>query len=102
MSNPSPFPNVPHFKRQALSARTSPMSLIGNGVELDSVRDTSFRQIWNNGRGFSRIRAFSVPEECCGCDSYITCSGGCRARAWEAHRDLGAPDPWCKNLQPSF
>ncbi len=79
----------------------SPCSLIGDGVELENLHSYSLTRIWNNGRGFKKIRELSPPGICRECDAYTSCSGGCRARAWAAYRDIQAPDPWCKAIKKS-
>ena len=76
--------------------KVSPCSLIGDGIELGCLREKSFADIWQNGRGFTKIRALSTPDACLSCHDYQTCSGGCRARAWAVHGDISSADPWCK------
>lgn len=77
----------------------SPCSLITGGMELENIRDKSFKEIWDSGKAFKKIRSIEAPELCKGCDSLVTCSGGCRARAWSAHNSLSEPDSWCKMLE---
>jgi len=72
-----------------------PCSLIGGGIPPGELRKESLRDIWRDGAGFMRIRALETPGTCRDCRALDTCSGGCRARAWAAHGDLRALDPWC-------
>jgi radical SAM protein with 4Fe4S-binding SPASM domain len=76
----------------------SPCSLIGEGVELDNLREKSLGEIWNRGAGFAGIRGLTIPEPCRDCEDYVSCSGGCRARAFAATGAIDAPDPWCAHL----
>jgi len=76
--------------------KVSPCSLIGEGIELDSLREKAFSEIWQKGPGFLKMRNLPTPENCLSCEDYQTCSGGCRARAWAVHGDIAVPDPWCK------
>ena len=80
------------------NGNVSPCSLIGGAVELENLNDHSLAHIWRNGRGFKEIRTLSAPDRCSECNVYASCSGGCRARAWAAYRDIQAPDPWCKRM----
>jgi len=76
----------------------SPCSLLGNGIERDSLRSKSFATIWNAGTGFQKIRNLAVPYNCLSCEDYQACSGGCRARSWASNGNIQSPDPWCKKM----
>ncbi|MCP4623145.1 MAG: SPASM domain-containing protein [bacterium] len=66
----------------------SPCSLLGDGIELDSLRSKSFSTIWHAGKGFQKIRNLAIPYHCLSCDDYQTCSGGCRARAGASYGNI--------------
>lgn len=76
----------------------SPCSLLGDGIEIDSLRSKSFSTIWHAGKGFQKIRNLAIPYNCLSCDDYQTCSGGCRARAWASYGNIQSSDPWCKKV----
>lgn len=69
------------------SGEVSPCSFLGPGVVAGRLGEESFRAIWNDSGGFTRLRSLG----CEGCGGF---EGGCRARAQTLSGDLDAPDPW--------
>ncbi len=52
------------------------------------------RDIWENSDLFDSIRKPALKGKCGECVYRLLC-GGCRARAYAAHKDYLAEDPWC-------
>ncbi|HEU4734653.1 MAG TPA: radical SAM protein [Kofleriaceae bacterium] len=67
------------------TGEVNPCSFLGAAFESGNVRERPFRDIWNDGHAFRRLRG--RPAD----DGF---RGGCRARALAAHGDVFAPDPW--------
>jgi radical SAM protein with 4Fe4S-binding SPASM domain len=71
----------------------SPEFLIGN------IRDRSFSEFWADAANpvLARFREKPVPltGECGRCRHLELCGGGCRVRAYAAHGDFYADDPFC-------
>jgi radical SAM protein with 4Fe4S-binding SPASM domain len=63
----------------------NPCSFLGAAFETGNVRERPFREIWNDGHAFRRLRGRPAG------DGF---RGGCRARALDAHGDVFAADPW--------
>jgi mycofactocin radical SAM maturase len=59
-----------------------------------SLRETSFKDIWENSATFERFRRLE-PASCRRCSRFDSCHGGCPAVAWFVRRDLNAADPEC-------
>lgn len=66
----------------------------------DSIRRTTLPKIWHQGKSFIKKRGLRGNPDCKKCIYYLTCRGGCRARALFAHKDINAPDGWCKKELP--
>jgi MoaA/NifB/PqqE/SkfB family radical SAM enzyme len=66
----------------------NPCSFLGREFDAGNLRQRSFTEIWNDSEGFRAMRALSVVK------TPGRFSGGCRARALQAHGDVDAPDPW--------
>ncbi len=62
-----------------------------------SVREREFADIWHQAALFNSLRKPSLQGKCGECSFRILC-GGCRARAYAAHRDVLAEDPWCDHI----
>ena len=77
------------------NGEVSPCSFLGNGYWAGNLRDSSFKEIWDNSAIFRGIRELEGNSQCEDCDEFNICSGGCRARALYAHKSINAPDPWC-------
>lgn len=71
----------------ASDGQVSPCSFLGPGFASGNVRDTSFREIWDQGHRFQQLRQPTDPA----CGGF---AGGCRARAMAAHGSALAADPW--------
>lgn len=69
-------------------------------VRAGNVRETRFREIWENSPIFNRLRDLSSYQGRCGRCEYIRVCGGCRARAFEEEGDFMAQEPLC-TYQPS-
>jgi len=59
------------------------------------LRESSFREIWENSEIFNQLRDLSAYKGKCGRCEYLRVCGGCRARAFEATGDFLAPEPLC-------
>ena len=70
----------------------NPCSFLGTTFDAGNLRLHSFRDIWNWSEGFRRMRSWSKPSECSGCDDQF--AGGCRARAQFFNGHANAADPW--------
>ena len=68
----------------SLGGTVNPCSFLGAEFAKDNIRDRSFRDIWNDGQAFRRLRG-KLPEEF---------RGGCRARSQALAGSVHAPDPW--------
>jgi mycofactocin radical SAM maturase len=62
--------------------------LVGN------IRDTPFKDVWNNSPVFSQFRNLNV-ETCVTCARFEVCRGGCPAMAYHTYHDIHMPDPEC-------
>lgn len=71
-------------------------------VQAGSVRETAFREIWENAEIFKNLRQFSLLEGKCGKCDYLRYCGGCRARAYESTGNYMAEEPYCAYLPPSM
>lgn len=68
----------------SLGGTVNPCSFLGAEFAKDNIRDRSFRDIWNDGQAFRRLRG-KLPEEF---------RGGCRARSQALAGSVHAADPW--------
>ncbi len=64
-----------------------------------SVRESSFKELWETSPLFETLRSFSKLEGKCGRCDFLRFCGGCRARAFEITGNYMAPEPYC-NYQP--
>lgn len=72
-------------------------TLPDNFVE-SSIRERSFKEIWEDPATFRNFREFDVQKlkgKCANCDKKEICGGGCRAVTWGYHRDLYQEFPLC-------
>ncbi len=60
-----------------------------------NLRETSFKEIWEESEVFTKIRARNALGGRCGACEFSQVCGGCRARAFGATGDYMAEDPWC-------
>ncbi|MCB9674160.1 MAG: radical SAM protein [Alphaproteobacteria bacterium] len=67
-----------------VSGNVNPCSFLGAGTVAGNVRARPFREIWDEGGSFRRLRA----------PSQNGFRGGCRARSQAFSGDLDGPDPW--------
>jgi heme b synthase len=71
-------------------------------VQAGSVREASFKEIWENAPLFKTLRNFRLLEgKCRRCD-YIRFCGGCRARAYETTGNYMSEEPYCAYLPPAL
>jgi radical SAM protein with 4Fe4S-binding SPASM domain len=78
----------------------SPCSFLGAEYIAGNIREKPFEEIWNGSAVFQSFRNLPGNSKCDTCKFYITCGGGCRARALSFTHELNAPDPWCvRDLQ---
>ncbi len=60
-----------------------------------NVKDTPFREIWENSTLFKELRDFKSYKGKCGECEFLNVCGGCRARADAVHGDYLAEEPFC-------
>lgn len=70
----------------SLSGQVNPCSFLGPEHNAGSLREHTFREIWNHSQVLSAMRDPALDTE--------GFSGGCRARSQAAHGSIRAPDPW--------
>jgi len=59
-----------------------------------SVRDNSFKEIWDNSAVLNQFRNINV-KSCVDCYRFDVCRGGCPAMAYHTYNDINMPDPEC-------
>jgi radical SAM protein with 4Fe4S-binding SPASM domain len=70
-------------------------------VLAGSIREKSFKEIWDSAEVFQNLRDFSKLKGKCGLCQYKDICGGCRARAYYETGDYLQEDPACfHELQP--
>jgi radical SAM protein with 4Fe4S-binding SPASM domain len=60
-----------------------------------NVKETPFREIWENSEIFKDLRNFKAYKGKCGSCEYINVCGGCRARADAVYGDYMEEEPFC-------
>ena len=60
-----------------------------------NVKQTPFREIWENSEIFKDLRNFKAYKGKCGECEFINVCGGCRARADAVYGDYMAEEPFC-------
>jgi len=60
-----------------------------------NVKETPFREIWENAPLFHELRDFTHYKGKCGQCEFLNVCGGCRARADAVHGDYLAEEPFC-------
>jgi len=60
-----------------------------------NVKETPFREIWENSPLFRELRDFGSYKGKCGRCEFLHVCGGCRARADAVHGDYMAEEPFC-------
>ncbi len=61
-----------------------------------NVLDDSPIEIWQHGEQFSYKRSLQGNEECGKCEYFVSCRGGCRARAMYMGDGINHADPYCR------
>lgn len=98
------FRDLPTVGGRGCIAGISYCSILPNGdvhicpytpVRVDSIREKSFDDIWENNEIFLKLRDFSKYKGKCGSCKHINICGGCRARAFSATGDWLEADPYC-------
>jgi radical SAM protein with 4Fe4S-binding SPASM domain len=69
-------------------------------VKCGDLRESSFKEVWENSEVFKKLRDFTAYQGKCGRCEYVKFCGGCRARAYEATGDFMEEEPLCM-YQPS-
>lgn len=64
-------------------------------VSAGNIRQTDFKDIWDNAEVFQNLRDFSKLKGKCGRCEYKDICGGCRARAYFHYGDYLQEDPAC-------
>lgn len=62
-----------------------------------NIRETTFKDIWENSKLFHDMRDFKSYKGRCGSCEYVSVCGGCRARAYAMHGDYMAEEPFCSH-----
>lgn len=98
------FKEIPTAGSRGCIAGISYCSILPNGdvhicpytpVKVDSIRERSFDDIWENNEVFLKLRDYSQYKGKCGSCEYLNLCGGCRARAFSATGDWLEADPYC-------
>lgn len=63
-----------------------------------SIREQSFKKIWEESKLFLDMRDFKAYKGRCGACEYVNVCGGCRARAYAMHGDYMAEEPFCSHV----
>jgi radical SAM protein with 4Fe4S-binding SPASM domain len=63
-----------------------------------NVKQTPFREIWENSEIFTDLRDFKSYKGKCGRCEYLNVCGGCRARADALHGDYMEEEPFCNYI----
>ncbi len=63
-----------------------------------NIKQTPFRDIWENSEIFRNLRNFKAYKGKCGQCEYLNVCGGCRARADAIHNDYMAEEPFCNYM----
>ena len=85
----------------SVQGEVNPCSFLGSGFVSGNIRQSSFKEIWNEGQQFKKLREFAdgienQPKDS-GCGK--TFEGGCRCRSIDAFGDVNASDPWHAEYQ---
>ncbi|NLI62076.1 MAG: heme b synthase [Methanosarcinaceae archaeon] len=64
-------------------------------VSAGNVRDTPFKEIWENAKVFNDLRNYDEYEGKCGICEYKRVCGGCRARAYAETGNYMKEEPLC-------
>ncbi|MFH1076412.1 MAG: radical SAM protein [Pseudomonadota bacterium] len=64
-------------------------------VSAGNIKQTPFKEIWEEAEIFRELRDFSSYKGKCGRCEYINVCGGCRARARAVSNDYLAEEPFC-------
>jgi heme b synthase len=64
-------------------------------LKCGDLKESSFREVWENSEVFKKLRDFSAYQGKCGRCEYVKFCGGCRARAYEATGEFMAEEPLC-------
>ena len=67
-----------------------------------NIKDSSFRDIWENSEIFKDLRDFKAYKGKCGSCEFINVCGGCRARADAVYGDYMAEEPFCNYIPRSM
>ena len=71
-------------------------------VKCGDIKETSFKDVWENSVVFNKLRNFDNLEGKCGICEYKSFCGGCRARAFEATGNFLAEEPLCTYQPKGF
>ncbi len=69
-------------------------------VQAGSIKERSFKELWENAQLFKDLRQFSKLTGKCGRCDYLRFCGGCRARAYENTGDYLSEEPYCAHTPP--
>jgi heme b synthase len=63
-----------------------------------NIRETSFKDIWENSELFKDLRDFKKYKGKCGSCEFVNVCGGCRARAYSVYGDYLEEEPFCSHI----
>jgi heme b synthase len=63
-----------------------------------NVRETSFKEIWEDSELFKDLRDFKKYKGKCGSCEFVNVCGGCRARAYSVYGDYLEEEPFCSYI----
>jgi radical SAM protein with 4Fe4S-binding SPASM domain len=63
-----------------------------------NVRESSFKEIWEDSELFRNLRDFKKYKGKCGSCEFINVCGGCRARAYSIYGDYLEEEPFCSYI----
>ncbi len=83
--------------------RITPCVFLGPEFYGRSLRDKSFKELWQNDEQMMRLRNLPLDASCFACSKLADLHGGCRARAlYYENNNLGAIDPYCCEIKEQF
>jgi len=71
-------------------------------IQVGSVREREFADLWENAPLFTQLRNYRCLEGKCSTCDYVRFCGGCRARAYELTGNVMSEEPYCAYVPPSL
>jgi radical SAM protein with 4Fe4S-binding SPASM domain len=73
----------------------APSGFLKDGMSAGNIRRQNFKEIWDSGASFTRLRSLPGNPRCRNCKHFRGCRGGCRASAMLRDCDINLPDGNC-------